>query len=608
METKQSGESDDDVKKTYDVFICYSRKDLDVVKPIKEELEANGFSCWTDLDRIESGSNFTREIVKAIVRSSVFLFIFSDNSQNSQWAINELRFARRSNKKVVLVRSNDDAMSAEFMFEFIDSDITDWRRLEQRQKMLRDMHTWLGKTATRVADDRPKAPIPFIEKLVRHLADNSPHDIFISYSRKNKDLVLPIKEEIERTLGLRCWIDLSDIPCGSENFKRKVIPGIKQTRIAFLFFLTAESQASEYAMKEINFAKKRAKKRLILIRINDDEMTDEFAFDFQDADIIDWRQPEQKAKLLRDLRLWADEATEPHSPTATQKPSDESVKTQPEVSFVVCPICGRKNRPVDTFRCRVCGRDNLCLRHQDEATFLCSDCKTRTMHGGVGAPNSPSAFGDTHKKVQLWENGPYWAETNIGAENPWDPGYYFWWGDTVGYKYENGVWMASDGSSSGFSFGEGNVPTGCKDNRTLRREGWITAGGVLAPNHDAAHVQWGGGWRMPTMQEIDELDSKCDWTWTTMNGVNGHVVRGRGDYFSSSIFLPAAGDGYGTSRNHAGSDGYYWSSVSYSDDQGSWCLYFFANTEYGVDINYRSYGLSVRPVQGFTQLCPVMEE
>lgn len=135
------------------------------------------------------------------------------------------------------------------------------------------------------------------------LDSNTQYDIFISYSRKNKNIVLPIKEEIERTLGLRCWIDLSDIPCGSENFKRNVIPGIKQTRVAFLFFLSAESQASEYAIKEIGFASKRANKRVILIRINDDEMTDEFYFDFQNADIIDWRVPEQKKKLLHDLRV-----------------------------------------------------------------------------------------------------------------------------------------------------------------------------------------------------------------------------------------------------------------------------------------------------------------
>ena len=30
------------------------------------------------------------------------------------------------------------------------------------------------------------------------------------------------------------------------------------------------------------------------------------------------------------------------------------------------------------------------------------------------------------ERVQLWANGPYWATTNIGAEEPWEYGYYFW--------------------------------------------------------------------------------------------------------------------------------------------------------------------------------------
>ena len=43
-------------------------------------------------------------------------------------------------------------------------------------------------------------------------------------------------------------------------------------------------------------------------------------------------------------------------------------------SLVICPLCGKKNHPEDTFRCRECGMDNLCLRHQDESTFLCAEC------------------------------------------------------------------------------------------------------------------------------------------------------------------------------------------------------------------------------------------
>lgn len=204
------------------------------------------------------------------------------------------------------------------------------------------------------------------------------------------------------------------------------------------------------------------------------------------------------------------------------------------------------------------------------------------------------------RKVQLWENGPYWAETNVGAENPEDAGLYFWWGDTVGYRREGGAWVASDGSSQNFSFDSGNTPTYGKDNASLRSEGWIAADGVLAPEHDAAHVHWGGAWRMPTMDELSALDSNCDWTWTTRNGLNGYLVRGRGDYASASIFFPAAGYGNGTSLYYPVSYGNYWSAVplsSYSYD--AWYLDFdwrYHNTDY-----LRYYGRSVRPVQGVAE-------
>ena len=206
-----------------------------------------------------------------------------------------------------------------------------------------------------------------------------------------------------------------------------------------------------------------------------------------------------------------------------------------------------------------------------------------------------------HDKVQLWEGGPYWADTNIGADEPWEYGYYFWWGDTVGYKWVNNAWVASDGSSSNFSF-DVNTPTYNKNIATLKSEGWITADEVLAPEHDAAHVQWGGNWRMPTDQELSDLNSKCNWNWTTMNGVKGWLVSGTGNCASNSIFLPCAGFGYGASLNSAGSYGDYWSSVPYSDSSSydAWSLYFNSGG-HSTGYNGRDYGRSVRPVQGFTK-------
>ena len=222
--------------------------------------------------------------------------------------------------------------------------------------------------------------------------------------------------------------------------------------------------------------------------------------------------------------------------------------------------------------------------------------------GEVQFPNMVVRVQIERAKVQLWEGGPYWAMTNIGAEKPEDFGYYFWWGDTIGYKRGTDKWIASDGSNSNFSFSISNAPTYDKSISTLKSEGWLTSDGVLAPEHDAANIHWGNGWRMPTKDEFDALNNKCDWTRTTKNGVNGHIVKGRGSYASNSIFLPAAGCGNYSSLYNVGSYGYYWSSVpSSSYGSNAWLLYFHPSYHCTDSNYYRYYGRSVRPILGFTK-------
>ncbi len=103
---------------------------------------------------------------------------------------------------------------------------------------------------------------------------------------------------------------------------------------------------------------------------------------------------------------------------------------------------------------------------------------------------------------------------------------------------------------------------------------------------------------MPTKQELDDLCyNKCDWEWTTQNGVDGCVVRGRGDYAFSSIFLPAAGYGDGNSLCFSGSSGYVWSSVPSSDGYYACYLDFYSPSGHST-YNYIRYGgFPVRPVQ-----------
>ena len=114
---------------------------------------------------------------------------------------------------------------------------------------------------------------------------------------------------------------------------------------------------------------------------------------------------------------------------------------------------------------------------------------------------------------------------------------------------------------------------------------------------------------MPTEDELEALVSKCTCTWTTTNGVNGYIFRGKGEFNSSSIFIPCAGFGDSTLLKSLGSSGIYWSSEpsgwepSSSSDYSSrksWIFSFNSSNhgETGYDYGHRDLGYSIRPVQG----------
>ena len=218
--------------------------------------------------------------------------------------------------------------------------------------------------------------------------------------------------------------------------------------------------------------------------------------------------------------------------------------------------------------------------------------------------------------VQLWENGPYWAEWNVGAASAEDYGYYFSWGDVVGYKckeeistdvfrtYFNVTWVSSQGvcmdvNKSPFTYS--NCPIYGKSNSQLRSEGCIDSMGNLTAAYDAATAHWGAPWRMPTKKEFAALCENCRTTWTIRNGVYGRLVTGKGSYSAKSIFLPDAGHGVGSSF-YPGQSGSYWSSTSATSADVSfdpWSLFFNVSDFYLNNMPDSYTGLSVRPVREF---------
>ena len=178
-----------------------------------------------------------------------------------------------------------------------------------------------------------------------------------------------------------------------------------------------------------------------------------------------------------------------------------------------------------------------------------------------------------------------WATFNVGATKPEEYGDYFAWGETkpkTAYNWSTYKFELGTDSNGPFSKYVNQSNYGTVDNKT-----------VLDPEDDAAHVNWGGSWRMPTLEECDELINKCTWTWTTQNGVNGRLVTGPN---GKSIFLPAAGFRYDTNLRGAGSLGDYWSSsLSTVSPDYAYDVYF--RSDYVDWCNsYRYNGFSVRPV------------
>ena len=138
-----------------------------------------------------------------------------------------------------------------------------------------------------------------------------------------------------------------------------------------------------------------------------------------------------------------------------------------------------------------------------------------------------------------------WAHINIGATYPEEAGDYFAWGETkpkTEYTWAN--YKLCNGSSG----------------RITKYSTRIDSLEVLEAQDDAASVNWGGKWRMPTNGEIRELLEKCKWQWKEINGVAGYMVSSI-RHGGQSIFIPVAGHKEGSKLIEYNRYGAYWGNM-----------------------------------------------
>ena len=170
----------------------------------------------------------------------------------------------------------------------------------------------------------------------------------------------------------------------------------------------------------------------------------------------------------------------------------------------------------------------------------------------------------------------YWASCNLGATKPEEYGNYYAWGET----------------SPKDSYTEQNYSYYDADKAT-----YIDIGeDISGTEYDAARVNLGGEWRMPTYDEMDELIKKCTWEWTQINGVNGYKVIGPN---GNSIFLP-------TQNSKSVYVEYRCSEKHKSSNANAYIIFASNDTNPLLNTIFnRSYGIQIRPVTSSNSTTPI---
>lgn len=161
-----------------------------------------------------------------------------------------------------------------------------------------------------------------------------------------------------------------------------------------------------------------------------------------------------------------------------------------------------------------------------------------------------------------------WATCNIGAENPYERGAFFSWGE---------VETKSVFSHDNYKYNDMNV-------RDIGKN-------ISGTSYDAATQIWGNNWRIPTLKEMRELINHCTWEKTIVHGCNGYRITGKN---GNSIFMPATGFDLGPGYGIIGKDAckYWTATLSDEYDFNAYCLSYNK-----IDDPNRSYGLCIRPIR-----------
>jgi hypothetical protein len=102
-------------KYEYQVYLCHSSQDKDIVRHIRDQLEQNDIRCWFDENHMPAGHSARRKMEEGLTNSRYLLVCASANLPAALWANQEidavlhLDVESRAEPKVLVLKLNEDS-------------------------------------------------------------------------------------------------------------------------------------------------------------------------------------------------------------------------------------------------------------------------------------------------------------------------------------------------------------------------------------------------------------------------------------------------------------------------------------------------------------------
>ena len=576
------------------VFVSYSRADTKEVLPLVGRLEEEtGVHFWIDREGIESGAPFEHVIMSAIEQAKIVLFMSSDSALKSKNTEKEIGYAQNLGKRVIPIVLHGGELKGWFLFNFGSINYIDASQDDQLQRLIVDIRRWLHvemeQTSSGQEVEHSQTPATSAQPAERRksgvaVSSSRPASASPSNKQARNDSSASHSKPSSTPTPPKITIRSATTQVGKQAGKPK----------------TTKRHQNWGSLGDIMFDVKLWLKYDFWFNIKL-----WFEYDFED-----WITSTGLKYILIAIGLLMVGGFQ----LAWCKPfMDNAYFGIVPIVFALCTLCiviwgfikeesglnqllGIVSTTIFGFISAMyinvywLGREGWDgLWQESMATGFVKDeefageipiigsfsvCESVSPHKWIIADMDVTGEKYGHDYVDLGLSVK-WATMNVGASSPQQYGDYFAWGETSPkdtYTKEN---SQSHGSSK-----------------------LTNIAGISS--RDAARADWGSTWRLPTLDEMEELASRCTWTWGEVGDLPGYKVTGPN---GKSMFLPAAGYREKNVLNcNFGTAGYYWTSTAYTADETSInattyaCSIGFSKNSLDSEGNYRYCGLTIRPV------------